>query len=277
VKIDNISAALPQAGLDRADLVTEALVEGGLTRLMATFQSRDADVIGPIRSARPVDTDLLRELRGGYFAYSGANPREIVRVREKSTALLISWDANPQPFWTDSHRVAPHWVFSSTKKLYDWGHRLRPKAPAPPQLFSYDTAVPPGRAVRSAHLRFSPDTTADWRWSAAAHRWLRDQNGRPDVLVGGGRVATTNVVVLQVAVARTPFHDHARNPVPWVLVVGHGPCWVLRDGKLVAGTWKRPSADVPLRVVDRKGKPIALRPGQSWLELVPRPYQPSFG
>ncbi|MFL6136622.1 MAG: DUF3048 domain-containing protein [Frankiaceae bacterium] len=277
VKIDNISAALPQAGLDRADLVTESLVEGGLTRLMATFQSHDAGAIGPIRSARPVDTDLLRELRGGYFAYSGANRHEIVRVREQSTALLISWDATPGPFWTDPHRAAPHWVFSSTSKLYDWGHRLRPKAAAPEQLFTYSAAAPAGRAVSSAHLRFSSFTTADWRWNRSTHRWLRDQDGRPDALVGGHQIGTTNVVMLQVAVAGTPYHDHAHNPVPWVIVVGHGPCWVLRDGKLVQGTWHRSSAKVAVRIVDRAGKVVALRPGQTWLELIPRPYQPSFG
>ncbi len=76
VKIDDVGEARPQAGLNSADLVTDILVEGGLTRLMATFQSQDTGTIGPIRSARPVDADLLRELGGGIFALRGRPRRD---------------------------------------------------------------------------------------------------------------------------------------------------------------------------------------------------------
>jgi hypothetical protein len=277
VKIDNIGAALPQAGLDRADLVTEALVEGGLTRLMATFQSRDAGTIGPIRSARPVDTDLLRQLNGGYFAFSGGNPHELVPIREHSTALLISWDATPGPFWTDPRRVRPHWVFSSTGRLYAWGHRLRPHAAPPRQLFRYGPLGKRGRLESRVHLAFSPFTTADWRWSAARQRWLRDQNGSPDVLVNGHQVTATNVVVMQVEVRSSGYHDHAGNGVPFDIVVGKGPAWVLRQGRVVPGRWLRPSAAKRMRIVDRHGRVVPLRPGTTWLELLPRPYRPQFG
>jgi Protein of unknown function (DUF3048) N-terminal domain/Protein of unknown function (DUF3048) C-terminal domain len=276
VKIDNIGAALPQAGLDRADLVTEALVEGGLTRLMATFQSQDAATIGPIRSARPVDTDLLRQLNGGYFAFSGGNPHELVPIREHSTALLISWDATPAPFWTDPHRVRPHWVFSSTGRLYAWGHRLRPHARPPARLFGYGPLGKRGHPVGRVHLVFSPVSTADWRWSAARQRWLRDQDGSPDVLVNGHRITATNVVVMQVEVRSSGFHDHAGNGVPFDIVVGRGPAWVLRQGRVVPGRWLRPTAAKRMRIVDRAGHVIPLRPGVTWLELLPRPYRPQF-
>src|SRR5439155_2594898 len=89
VKVDNTAAGMPQSGLNDADVVTEALVEGGLTRLLATFQSKGVNVVGPIRSARPVDADLLRQLGGGYFAYSGAAPDEIAPAKDHSNAVLI--------------------------------------------------------------------------------------------------------------------------------------------------------------------------------------------
>jgi len=98
VKIDNIADALPQSGINQADIVYEELVEGGLTRLFVTYQSHDAAVVGPIRSARPVDADLLDQLGGGIFAYSGAAPGEIAPAEDHSGATLLSMDAGVGAF-----------------------------------------------------------------------------------------------------------------------------------------------------------------------------------
>lgn len=272
VKIDNVGGALPQVGLNQADLVTDVLVEGGLTRLMATFQSQDAKKIGPIRSARPVDADLLRELGGGIFAYSGADRREIAPSKDHSNALLVSNDADPRWFWRDHSRAAPHNVLSSSALLYraGAGHRLAPA----PQLFSYLLAAPAGPRVASVRIPFSSQSTAAWTWTGAGY--VRTQNGRPDRLVGGARVSTTNVVILSVTWRPTRIIDDGGNADPYVIVVGSGPAWVMRNGKLVAGSWTRPSYKVPMKVVDSAGRVIPLAPGRTWLELQPRPFRPAF-
>src|SRR5436305_7908462 len=115
VKIDNVNDARPQAGLDHADLVVEETVEGGLTRLFTVFQCDSAADVGPIRSARTSDTDLLRLLDGAVFGYSGANPRAIVPVQQHSRAVLIPWDNVPQYFHRDASRPAPPDVVLSVK------------------------------------------------------------------------------------------------------------------------------------------------------------------
>ena len=275
VKIDNIGPALPQAGLNNADIVTDILVEGGLTRLMATFQSQDASLIGPIRSARPVDADLLRELNGGIFAYSGADPREIAPSRAHSTALLVSNDNDPRWFWRDHSRAAPHNVMSSTALLYKAGRVLRPSLPKPPQLFQFSPTAPAGTPVTTARLAFSSFSSVQWTWSRG--RYLRTQNGRPDVLADGARVNATNVVILSVSFYPTHIIDDAGNADPFVVVTGSGPAWVMRNGKLVKGRWVRPSYRVPMRLLDARGAVIPLAPGRTWLELQPRPNQPHFG
>jgi hypothetical protein len=274
VKIDNVGPALPQAGLNDADLVTDVLVEGGLTRLFATFQSHDAPLIGPIRSARPVDANLLRELRGGIFAYSGAAPGEIRPSKQHSTALLISNDADPRWFWRVSSRPAPHNVFSSTARLYLAGRALRPHLPPAPQLFRYAAAVPAGRAVRHVTIPFSGFSRAAWTWTG--HDYVRTQDGVTDRVVGGAQVSTTNVVILSVSWHSTHIIDPAGNPDPFVVTVGHGKAYVLRNGHLVVGHWVRPNYRVPVRILDAHGNVIALQPGRTWLELQPRPFTPRF-
>ena len=273
VKIDNIHAALPQAGLNQADLVTDILVEGGLTRLMATFQSHDAEEIGPIRSARPVDADLLRELGGGIFAYSGADPREIAPVRGHSTALLVSNDADPRWFRRERSRRAPHNLFSSTSRLLQAGRTLHHGAiAAPPKLFSYSNAVPSGPKAHAVRIPFSPLAVAGWVWTGLSYERLQD--GRPDVLVNGDRVSTNNVVILSVAVRATTIIDGAGHADPYVIVIGSGRAKVLRDGRIVTGRWSRPSYAQPLQLRDAHGSRISLSPGRTWIELQPRPYVP---
>lgn len=274
VKIDNVPDAMPQAGLNRADLVTDILVEGGLTRLMATFQSQDAPLIGPIRSARPVDADLTRELRGGIFAYSGAARGEIWPSIQHSTALLVSNDNDPRWFWRAGDRPPVHNVMSSTDLLYKAGRTLRPHLPAPRQLFTYSDTAPTGRRVASVQVPMSSYVTAGWRWNG--HAYARTQDGRPDQLADGSQVSATNVVILSVTWHPTHIIDDAGNADPYVIVIGRGKAWVMRDGHLVAGHWIRPSYRVPMRLVDGHGHVIALQPGRTWIELQPRPFTPRF-
>lgn len=117
VKIDNVAAARPQAGLNTADMVVEQPVEGGLTRLFATWQSHDAGQIGPVRSARPVDALLLRQLGPSLFAFAGASAGVLQVVRRDSGATLIDPSSAPGAFERASGRSAPHNTFTSTAAL----------------------------------------------------------------------------------------------------------------------------------------------------------------
>jgi len=274
VKIDNVGDALPQSGLNQADLVTDVLVEGGLTRLMATYQSHDGPLIGPIRSARPVDADLLRELAGGIFAYSGAAPGEIAPSIDHSTALLISHDRDPRWFFLAPDRAAPHNVYSSTSRLYAAGHALRPKLSSPPQLFRYSSKVPHTAKAHSVRLAFSGVSSSAWTWTG--HDYVRTQNGAPDRLADGSRITTTNVVVLSVTWHPTHIIDDAGNADPYVIVTGSGRAWVFRDGRVVRGRWTRPTYRAPVKITDPAGHVIALRPGRTWLELEPSAFAPAY-
>ena len=90
------------------------------------------------------------------------------------------------------------------------------------------------------------------------------------------RVSTTNVVILSVTWRPTHIIDDAGNADPYVIVIGSGKAWVMRNGQLVAGKWVRPSYKVPMQLLDATGQPIALAPGRTWLELQPRPFVPAF-
>jgi Protein of unknown function (DUF3048) N-terminal domain/Protein of unknown function (DUF3048) C-terminal domain len=273
VKIDNVSGAFPQAGLNQADIVFDILVEGGLTRLMAVYQSHRSDVIGPIRSARPVDAYLLRLFNGGYFAFSGASRPEMRPVRNRSHAVLLYNDATSAPFYRRSDHVAPDDLFSSSAALSGAFRRLKPNAAGPPQVFDYARAVPQGKATSSVTVPF-PAATAAWQWNG--HEYLRTQDGQPDVLIGGDRVSAANVVVMSVHIVGTGIFETngAEDPLP--VTVGAGACWVLRDGVRVQGRWERKDAAHRLHLFNGHHQPIKLTPGRTWVELMPSTGTPTF-
>ncbi len=273
VKIDNVAGSFPQAGLDRADIVTVALVEGGLTRLFATFQSQGAPLVGPIRSARPVDADLLRELGGGVFAYSGAAAGEIAPVKAYSTATRVAFDDDPAPFHRRPGYRPPHDVFSDTAVLWRVGRAAGARWAPPPALFAYAAAAPRGTPTHAVAMAYSSFSSDGWTWDG--HRWLRTQNGSADAVTGGQRVSADNVVIMSVGTKGTGITDAAGNEDPWPVVIGSGDAWVLRDGVLVKGMWHRASVTSRTILTGPDGR-IALTPGRTWVELLPQPHRPDF-
>jgi hypothetical protein len=275
VKIDNVPDAMPQAGVDSADVVFEELVEGGLTRLMAVFQCNAVPAIGPIRSARTSDADILALLHGSVFAFSGANPRALPDITANGDTVQISQDVEGGDFHRDGSRPAPHNVFASSTELLKAGLAQRKNLHAPKPMFSYG---PLSTKAKNAHT-FSlawPESTAKWTWSGG--QWLRDQGGVPDRGTGGQQFTAANVVVLSVTIGSTGIRDVLGNASPLDITTGSNPVWVFRNGKVVTGTWHRPKVSSPLVFKTKGGKRIKLSPGRTWVELLPT-YQhaPSIG
>jgi hypothetical protein len=278
IKVDNTRRARPQAGLNDADLVHEELVEGGLTRLLVTYHSKDADEVAPVRSVRPVDGPLLRQFGGGLFAFSGGAAGVVNRVRPASGATFVGPGQAPEAYRRAGDRPAPYNVVTGTAALYEAGRRLDPGLRPPPPFLTFAEEPPAGgRPVQQVALRFSPSSRAAWRWDAGGERFVRQQDGTPARLAGGEPVTTDNVLVLRVAIRLDENRDVLGNRTPDPVVVGSGRAWLLRDGRVVTGTWRRASAAQPLRVLGQDGQPLALRTGRTWVELLPAGERPAFG
>jgi hypothetical protein len=274
VKIDNVDSALPQSGLNNADIVYEELVEGGQSRLFVTFHSQDSDPVGPIRSARPVDADLLAQLGGGVFAYSGAAPGEIAPVEDHSGATLLSNDNGVPAFYREPSKSAPHNVFASTAALYTAGTDAGAPATSPPPQFKYGAAT--GAPVNNVHMVLGQRATAGWHWNATAGVYERDQNEAPDVLNDGARVSAADVLIMTVKIVGTGVFDVLGEEDPLPVVIGDNPCWLLRDGQMIEGHWSRPAVNKPTIFTDLKGKELRFHPGRTWVELLPDSSQPAF-
>jgi hypothetical protein len=195
-------------------------------------------------------------------------------IRKHGDAVLIPYDTYGSTYHRDHSRVAPHNVYSSTEQMLATGRKAHGRTLAAPKpLFTYgpiDTTATPAASVAMTW----PQASASWRWGGSS--WLRTQNGTADKLTDGTRVHAANVVVMSISIASTGLHDVLGNSSPLNVTVGSGKVWVLRDGKVIAGTWHRSSVRSGLRLLDPVGKTIALAPGKTWIELLPRSRAPKL-
>lgn len=263
-KIDNHPAARPQIGLESTDLVFEELVEGGLTRYVAVWHSRVPAEIGPIRSIRPMDPDIISPF-GGIVAYSGGQQRfvQLMRSTDVYNAIHGQSDTNDVMYRTKT-KAAPHNVLVKAPELIAMHSDLAP----PPQQYAYAdepagaTAAREGTPVAGVDLVLGGSAHPSWRWDAASARWLRFQDGAADLDSAGGQLSAVNVVIVRVAVSND-------GGVPKTELIGGGDAWALSGGAIVHATWSKPDRTSPIRLVDDTGAVIRLAPGNSWIELVP--------
>jgi hypothetical protein len=254
VKIDNTPEARPQSGLDAADVVYEEVVEGGITRFWSVFNSAAPTTIGPIRSIRVMDPNIVSPL-GGVVAYSGGTPDNVTLMR---AAPVTSVDENNagDAFSRSTTRDPPHNLYGASLKLWDRGESAPPKP-----IFTYlgkgDTFA--GEGIEQFHIGFSPGYDPTFTFDPASRTWKRSYGATPFTDISGTQIAPTNVIV--------QFVNYSADGDGQL--IGDGDAWVFSDQHLVRGRWTKPDAKTPTKFVDAAGAPIQLTPGRTSVELVP--------
>lgn len=269
MKIENIDDARPHVGLDKADIVWEQMVEGGLVRFNAVFHSDLPEKAGPMRSVRPMDADISAPLKG-VFACSGGQLPFKQSVSEV-VGKLIDEDGAGSTAMRSSDRPVPHNLFLNVKEaLAEFGKGLN----APSRQLDFadgkknklfvDAKGSDAKPANNLVLDY-PAHNAKWDFDASSKEYLRSDNGSALVTEDGVRIASNNIVVMDVNVKPNSFDAH----VPQTILVGEGKARFLTNGKYVEGTWSKKNIDSPVIFKDLKGRRINFAPGKTWIELLP--------
>jgi hypothetical protein len=262
VKVDNAVLARPyQRGLRSAALVYQELVEGGSTRLLAVLESdKAADVeVGPIRSARETDIDLLRQYGGISIGFSGANTGVTAQFHtaDRNGYLVdASYDEIPGAYRLAEHRRDAQNFFTTPGKIAS-----RKAGKGPTDIGLRFGALPRGGV---------PVTTGTAAFSGQSALRFRTQGGGW-VLSQGGTVlpvSPANIIVEYVTVLGSRYKDVHGNPTPYTVTTGSGKVVVLRDGQRLEGRWKRTGYGAT-HFVDAHGRDLFLKAGPSWVVLLP--------
>ncbi len=264
VKIDNLAQARPQTGLTEADIVYVLPVEGGLSRILAVFSSHFPPVIGPVRSAREDDLELLRQFGRPAFAYSGAQPQLLPVVEKARTVDLYTGRVGG--YFRDPHRVAPHNLYAHTTQLLA-------EAPGASRAhdigFRFGPAPSGGRAMTSFSVSY-PAASFVFRWSPKDGRWLVWMDGAPAGATEGGPLSAPTVVIQYTKVRTSRFLEQGVRP-PYAESTGTGTGIVLRGERAYAIRWSRPDVNGGTTFTTTSGRTMTFARGPVWVVLAARP------
>ena len=238
VKIGNTVPERPATGLAKADIVYLIPVEGGLSRIMAVFSSHYPRVIGPVRSARQTDKDLLRQFGRPAFAWSGAQP-QLQWVVQHEWRIVNLYAGTASGYFRSPNRVEPYNLYANTRTLMK---EARHASVARDIGFRFGAAPPGGHRVKSKSVSY-PAASFRFTWSPHRHRWLVSMDGTPATSVGAGRLAAPTVVIQRVVVGLSRFLEQGPMMPPYAHTVGSGTAVVLRNGEAYHVRWSRPSAN----------------------------------
>ena len=261
VKIDNIVYARPQTGLTNADIVYVLPVEGGLSRFLAIFSSHIPPVIGPVRSARQDDLELLRQFGKPAFAWSGAQP-QLTRVVERAKIVDL-YAGLVGGYYRNYSRIAPYNLFANTHALLAEAHG---ESKARNIGFKFGPPDHGGRRTRSVSVSY-PSASYRFTWSGQRGRWLVWIDGARAASTEGPQLSAATVVIQHTIVRTSTFKEYGLRP-PYAETTGRGTAIVLRNGKAYRAYWSRPTQGSGTTFTTRSGQPMRFAPGPVWIVLV---------
>ncbi|MBD2868939.1 DUF3048 domain-containing protein [Paenibacillus arenilitoris] len=272
VMINNYAAARPQSGLTNADAVWEVLAEGGITRLVAVFQSTDAltDNIGPIRSIRPYLIDI-GDSYGAVLAHAGASNDGYAILQRQDKPYLDEISNAGGSYWRSKDRKAPHNLYSSLEKLREGADKkgYRKDVTVPSYPFKEEGAAEAGEPATEIAIKFLMDNyKVGYKYDAATGLYERSIGDEPHIdLNNGEQLSGANLVVI--GASHRTLDNEGRLAVD--LTAG-GSAVLFQKGKAIEAEWVR-APDGMIRIV-RDGEELPLVPGKTFFHIVPT--KPTF-
>ncbi|MBI2939176.1 MAG: DUF3048 domain-containing protein [Chloroflexi bacterium] len=260
--VENHPDARPQSGLNRADVVYEVVTEGFITRFLAIFANHDAEVVGPIRSARHYFVALAAEYNA-ILGHAGASPQGFQAI-ERTGLVTVDNNFGEGKFYRIRDRVAPHNLYTSVGGVRSSASD-RGSATLSGIEYKPDAPLRPAN-VEAIRVTYPDGYYVQYRYDSASNSYLRFMLGQPHVdAYDGAQYRPRNVVVQFVRIWPIPGDDAGRVDME---LTGSGPAYVFQDGRVVKGTWVKRSETGPTRFRDAEGQPVRLNAGPTWIQIV---------
>ena len=267
VKIDDSRAAHPQIGLEDADIIYIEQVEGGSTRLAAIFSSKVPTRVGPVRSARISDLELLSQYGRVGFAYSGAQRKLLPEISAANLHDFGAQKNSPTIFTTDPTRTPPFAMVLRADLLMELAaSKGLSLARSKNMGWNFDDSMSTGTDVDSVRVSW-PSNSYDAHWSKTENRWLLDSQSQPKYAASGERLGASTFVIQLVSITDSIYKDKVGGVTPFSATIGSGSGYVLRNGKSIKAVWSRPTAEDGTSWKTPQGEDIFFEKGQIWVAL----------
>jgi len=297
VMIENSLDARPQSGLTSADVVYEAVAEGGITRFLVMFYCQDAAFVGPVRSARTYFIDFASEYADYplYAHVGGANQAGPADALSQLSDYgwsnyndLNQFSIGFPTFWRDYDRLpdvaTEHTMYASVGKLWDFAATSRKltnvdengkswDAKFVPYKFTDDAALSQRPVSQTVHLEFwesaGSNYFVDWTYDAKTNLYKRAVGGKPHTDKNNSKqIAAKDVVVL--LMQELNANDGYENNVHLLYKdKGTGKAAIFKDGKRINATWEKDTRTSRTILRDSSGQEVKFNRGLIWFEILP--------
>ena len=272
IKIDNTRPAQPHAGLQAADLVYVTEVEWDLTRLIAIFNSQIPDVIGPVRSARISDMDILVPFGKVAFSNSGAQSK-LLPVIAAANLYDVSAEKAYEAFTNDPGRPSPVDHMADPRALL----AAAPDAELARDIgFVFSEEPPAGGTPVSTVTATWPSSEVSFTWDEEAGDFIVGLNGEESRSTEGGPQRAATVVLQSVEQSDSGYGDRYGGITPFIQTVGKGAAIVLRDGRMWSVTWERPTLEDGTKFLLPDGTQMPFAIGQEWVVFLDKTMKPKI-
>ncbi len=295
VMINNHPDARPQFGLSKADLVYEAVAEGGITRLLALFHAQDVDKIGPVRSARVYYEDWAAEFNSWYAHWGGAymdaddkanqnNPNydftchpeadSYAKINRINLPSLDQMWLGTAAYWRDDGRgvASEHTGYTSTFKLWQEAPRKYPGWEGYDKFEQWEFKDDnPAQTPTATQISFNfwdiPSFAVRWKYVPEENNYQRYQGGELQVDAGADSSPLVAKNVILQFMRETSFNDQKKHLN--YETIGSGDAQIFLDGREVKGTWEKKEIRKRTKFYDQQGNEVDFNRGQIWIEVVP--------
>jgi len=285
IVVENHIDARPQSGLNEADIVWEALAEGGISRFMPIYLENQPDKVGPVRSLRKYYLDWVSELRDGlvmHIAYAHTDNPEtnalgyIYIYDIKSLSLFA-----PQSFWREKKRDAPHNAYSSTQVLWQRAEDKNWIGIVDLQKWQFKEDQKQESRGDVSKISYNwqgevkTDYSAEWDFDSKNNHYLRTHNGKLHIDEDTKDQIFARNLVLQIVPARYTIDTDGKSRLIYDLI-GEGEVYVLLDGDKIEGKWKKADRISRTKYFNSEDKEIKFNRGRTWIAVLPSGSKWSF-
>ena len=270
VKFDDTVYAHPQEGIEFADVVFVTQVEAGLTRVMGIYSSKYPEILGPVRSARISDIDILAQFGKVGFLFSGSQSK-LRPVLSSSNIVNLSAERNPPSiYFNDPERTAPYAMMVKPNLLLEkasevelvksvgWKHGVRASS---------------AKKILSATIRW-PNAVYKATWSKSERRFVLDHDKKANLAASGEQLGSPMMVIQIATIRPSEYGDKFGGVTPKTTVTGTGTGYLLRNGSVTKAIWERATPEAPTTWTLEDGTDAFFQRGQVWIFLTDQ--EPEF-
>jgi hypothetical protein len=264
IMIENSPDARPQSGLKDAEIVYEAIAEGGITRFLALYQQHQPELIGPVRSVRLYYIDWLTPYNAS-VAHIGGSKAALQLVRSGGYRDIDQF-FNAAYYWRASDRAAPHNVYTSFTKLNELNGNKGYTSSAPKPIERADDEAAPAQDGTQVSLKISgPSYNSTYAYDPTTKLYARSQAGAPHTDREAGQIQAKVVIALRVQMQRI-MEDGYRESIT---TTGSGEAMIFQNGHAIKATWTKDDREGQLRFTDAAGQSVKLARGTTWISAIP--------